>query len=604
MIRKRHLIFLSISILLLFITSYASAAECGNGQCEEGENSCNCPDDCGRCAGDVAEKKCREYKCINAICTIVTKENCCGNKLCEGSGDYREDYGNCPADCEPTSVEIEIQSPKEEEKFFRGESVLLKVGITANDRPVIFPTINVKGVFAPLELFNDGEHEDEGWLDNIFANYFVIGKDANEGGSLLRIEASFRSAEGNSEINIIVDPRLETTVDLNEQYSLGDLIEISGEIKKRDKAVSIPLDINIVGDEKILFSKSIESDENGLFRTAYHSSLIDQVGEWLISIYGKDANNNYAFIEEIINITEPIEIKPLNIEFVKEFEEVYERGEEVQFIVRLLNESSELVGGANVIVITPIGEEVQLYELQLGKYSGSYNIGYDLPSGKQLFQVKATKRVDGATKEDFENVFVIIEEVKISLEVLAPDKFSYKMGEEIPLKLKLTYPDGRPVREAEAKALINEEEVSLESTEIGVYSGAYLAGEADYGEIKIFFQAVDSAGNSGLGEKEIEVSGTTIGYELQKYLPYIVAIFIVSILLALIGAGFLAKKARLANLRKRKEELESFEKAAQKKYFDEGSIGKKGYRELMDKYEKELKKVEGSIKELEKKKGK
>jgi len=120
---------------VLVLSQNSFAQTCGDGSCDSGENSCNCPDDCGSCLGDVPGRVCRQYACLEDICSITTIENCCGNTLCEES----ETYGNCPTDCTPKSVEIEVLSPTAQ-KFVRGEEVLFKLVITADERAISSPT--------------------------------------------------------------------------------------------------------------------------------------------------------------------------------------------------------------------------------------------------------------------------------------------------------------------------------------------------------------------------------------------------------------------------------------------------------------------------------
>jgi len=81
------LALLAVAVFVMFpdIFSFTPAeAACGNGICEPGEDSANCPDDCPAAA--------------------------CGNGVC----DPGETYANCPADCDkppPEPIGISVSAP-------------------------------------------------------------------------------------------------------------------------------------------------------------------------------------------------------------------------------------------------------------------------------------------------------------------------------------------------------------------------------------------------------------------------------------------------------------------------------------------------------------
>lgn len=77
---------------------------CGNGTCDEGENKCNCPQDCStppcdpNACPDPAPLDCPVEKIIDGgknSCGCPNMPTCCGNNKCEG----KETNSNCPQDC-------------------------------------------------------------------------------------------------------------------------------------------------------------------------------------------------------------------------------------------------------------------------------------------------------------------------------------------------------------------------------------------------------------------------------------------------------------------------------------------------------------------------
>ena len=109
--------FILLTLAIVIFLSFSVYAECGNSQCEEGETACSCPDDCGKCSGKVSNKDCTEYYCTgDDICAIQLILNCCRNDICENLGEYYEDFGNCPSDCEPKNVNLNILTPNSGKK--------------------------------------------------------------------------------------------------------------------------------------------------------------------------------------------------------------------------------------------------------------------------------------------------------------------------------------------------------------------------------------------------------------------------------------------------------------------------------------------------------
>ena len=84
---------------------------CGDGQCGQGENKCNCPGDCtGGCAGCCAGTQCKAGTSNDdcgkdaAACAACSDGKTCQNQVCtvkcgDGQCGPGEDKCNCPADC-------------------------------------------------------------------------------------------------------------------------------------------------------------------------------------------------------------------------------------------------------------------------------------------------------------------------------------------------------------------------------------------------------------------------------------------------------------------------------------------------------------------------
>jgi hypothetical protein len=84
---------------------------CGDGICQDAEDPCSSPDDCGEplecCTDDDCPQvdcgPCCNNLCLGGICTPVWEKPCCWNGECEEG----EDSENCPMDCPPEETECE-----------------------------------------------------------------------------------------------------------------------------------------------------------------------------------------------------------------------------------------------------------------------------------------------------------------------------------------------------------------------------------------------------------------------------------------------------------------------------------------------------------------
>jgi hypothetical protein len=80
---------------------YNEEPTCGDIICEEGENECSCPFDCGECDYET-DAACMTYACnLEEECVLTQASDCCGNEVCESG----ESPFNCEVDCPKTVYE-------------------------------------------------------------------------------------------------------------------------------------------------------------------------------------------------------------------------------------------------------------------------------------------------------------------------------------------------------------------------------------------------------------------------------------------------------------------------------------------------------------------
>ncbi len=296
------------------------------------------------CEGTYGKCKELQWDSDNEICRVIVEPNCCSNEICEDSGDYFEDFGNCPADCTPTKVDIEILKPEQGSSYYRGETFLIKADVTAHGRSASGSDVNIESpdFFESILMKNDGKHEDERAFDSVYGHYITIDNNQKKGKYPIIIGALFRGIYEIIDFNVTVETQLKGELNSEDSYVRGDLIKLDGFVTRKNMKLAIPLDVNISINENIIFETDINSNSNGFFQTEYHTSLIDPTGDWIIKIQGKDDHNNYFYIEKQIEILEERKDEFLQIEIISQLKEKYSRNENLELIVEIKNDSGEL----------------------------------------------------------------------------------------------------------------------------------------------------------------------------------------------------------------------------------------------------------------------
>lgn len=595
-VRKLAALFLLLALTLLPACAHAL---CGDNICEPGgaENSCTCPADCGLCGGEVTGEQCKVYGCavvndLNA-CRQVTLDNCCGNSECEAE----ENFGSCPGDCLPSSITLELLRPAQGEYFYRGDRVLLKVKATAEGRSAPSADINAIGFFGKIGFFNDGIHDDNVAGDPFYANTYVVPADAPQGEHDLNIFGKFMGVDGNVLGKLAITPYFSVSLPLSDRYLQGDTIEFAGTVMKRDVPVAIDMRLTLDGKAGTIFEESISSDSKGAFKTSYHTSLLDSPGMWRVRLYGSEDLNNLVDFNKEIEVERAKTASYLNIGQVNKIEPSYGRETDMQIVVNISDSNSEPVSGASVKLITPLDETADFQEFRAGQYSCTYRVPYNMPLGPAKFEITASKTDSGVSYEGAKRIMARVSAAKIGIAIREPQGLHYRIGDAMPVELRLTYPSGRLVDAARGTMLLGKGERALVQSSKGVLNGEYPVTDEDAGVRKIFFKAEDDFGNSGLAEATVEISGATVLHTIQKNLPLIAGGVI--ILLALIAImAFIAGMALLTRKMKgRKAELLELERRLQKEYFESHKISKEEYAELLAKYEEELHSLERKLKE-------
>ena len=577
----------------------SNLASCGNGVLDSGETPCNCPTDAGTCEGIVGT--CLENACIGTSCEVTIALGCCGNNFCE----FKEDYSNCAVDCKPKEISIEVTGISEESSFLRGEEVKLVAAVEADGLEVREAKVFAKGFFGEIVLFNDGKHSDGTRNDNLYGNSFFVGETLKEGTYPVTIEASFAGSTGKTVKNLNFKPALEVSIATDrEAYALGDIIRVSGTITKKGKGIAREIDLNISVEGKLVTEADLNSKADGSYSFEYHSSNFEDSGSWEISILTSDEQGNIGAKSKNVVVAEQEITASLSLELEREILAAYARNETIAIEVRVKNLENKLVEQASVQALMPDGEIVSFAETSTGLYGAAYLIKPNVPLGEQEIKVVASK-FDGNNVMGGSLAFIFeVKAISLIVEVLEPTNKSVQVGEDLKIRVAVSYPDNEPVVGADFNALVNGKKVELKAVEKGVYEGTHFIDESEAQGIKAAISFDDSFGNKGTAGFEVDVRGTSIVFYLKKYTVSIALAFLAAALAATLIALQVMNRNRYAGFKRKEKELIEKLKNIQVQYFREGSLDRKNYDQLMQKYEAGLEEARKTIAQMEKEKKK
>ena len=570
-----------VVLLFLLLLPVFAMAVCGNDVCEDSENQCTCAADCGSCSGGVEGGLCKEFYCdATNVCSTRLIPNCCGNQVCEG----RENFGSCPADCDPTSVNIDVLSPLQNQKVRYGEELFIKVRATADGGSIASAKIFVNGPFSEVVLFNDGQHDDELFNDNVQAARVVVRDGSVPGQWDLNFSATFREVEGKNSMKIEVYPFVEVNGIIPSDFELGNNLFITGVFSVAGKNIDAEAEAELIDSAgSVLVSDTLKSDSNGNFVFQYRSTLIDRNGTWTFSLKGKDEHENIIDLNSQINVFDAGRLPKRNITLVNTLNESYFTGEEFNIKV-YLDEENEPIDGARVVA-SVLGAETVLVPSGNGEYAGAIK----LPSGKIREKANLIVNAFNASKGLIASSTFFIDVVPgvLSVDFLSPEKKLFDVGEVVTFRAFVAYPDKTLANEAIVYVIFNKKRLKLASEGSGLYSAAYKIQDDGQGLLEFTLSAKTADGSEGTSVKELFVKGKGFFYGVTENWGIFIVGALLAVLAATVIAVFMKRKKEHEQHTDMLKELDELEKQAQRMYFHEKSINKAEYSKLIEKYKKQ-----------------
>ncbi|MAG21718.1 MAG: hypothetical protein CL943_00235 [Candidatus Diapherotrites archaeon] len=532
--------------------------------------------------------------CIALTLSMSMVNAVCGNHTCESA----ENFTNCPADCDPGAITIEVLEFDASQSYMRGEEIFIKIKVLADGSPVSDPNVSVIGFFGSMKLYDDGNHGDDKKFDTVFANSFIIPANAIEGTKVLKITAEKRGVVGTVSVEMELDASLELSMTINDdRFVLSDAIELDGQLKRRGLPIQDTIAIYFLFDGNTLVSAYIEPDENGSFSYTYHTSVIDPLGKWTISAGSVDAKGNRGTSEKTFELYKGIQDFYYNLEFVEPLSKIFSRGDVMKFLVEITDEDGNFVDGANVNISLPNTETLKLNEITTGSYTNSYKLPYDFGLGRRSFTVVASKDINGFLFSGFSSKEAIIDKGKIFVDLVKPEKRIFYFGDAINFEFELHYFDNTSVSKAIVDLKVNNKLLQVEEVSRGLYHATYIVSdEIEIERMLLFMGVKDQSENLGEYSEEFEIrAGGGPLYSLQRNTIFIIGFGGVMLFALFIAALYVRKILKAQGHGKRKVELERLIEELRQQYFEKGKIKSGEYREILNRYQSEIDEIDAAL---------
>jgi hypothetical protein len=579
---------------------YCSAGACyegclPDGVCDTGagENCQNCLDDCpsditcGTCENAICSPATTGASLRGWVCQTIYP--CCGNFICEPEAG--EDYINCPEDCAPPAVTLEVISPEHLESFNRGDEVRVVVNLTTNEIPLTGASVVATLQFpelVSLNLYDDGKHNDSEANDGIYGNSHKLGK-VPDGEYDIVITAMKDAIAIDAYTKIAINSLLLMNFSSDkDEYPRGGKIILEGNLKsikgRAIKNASIKLIFSL---EDFYVEDFAFTNEEGKFSYSYLISFADPTGKWKITASAMDEDENTASLEIEISVITVPGVEYYGVTLLSPIkDEKYERGGNVTIRAKVIFKEEPL-SGAEVSCRLPNGTLVILKEKEPGVYSYTYQISHLDPLGKWRVGVSARKGIYGGGS------YIVVEIIplRILIELIEPVERTFSTGQIIKIVVIARYASGEFVKGGLLKLIDPRGETIVGEESDGQYVAYYQVTPEDEGVWDLQVDFEDKYANKGSFVKTVVLKKVVPFTEvLQRNVRMIVpllAISIVSLLLARVAIQRKLMISRLARLEEEKERVIKMRDETEQRYFDR-SIDEKTYEKLMREHQAKL----------------
>ncbi len=456
-------------------------------------------------------------------------------------------------------------------------------------------------IIANSTMFGEIELEYDPKLgEGIYVADVTIGKNVESGKQRIIYTATYADQFDEFSILVNVIPGLKINTDLNENYFKGDKIQFSGNVFDLNEIPQNKTIVSILGyQENNIFHIITDTNKDGFFSADYFIKYADPEGVWNIIIEAISSDEKSSSVKFSPKINVPKGVIYYSVNFLNPLKDsLFKRGETIPISVEV-KEIDKLVENVNVVVYTPTENAIILEEVSSGIYSGNYIVTPEDTLGGWFLKAEASTDID-FKKVGGASLPIEISSTEIIFNQISPETNIIYTNSRLKIKTKLNYPDGSLVKGSIVNAFLsNDETIPLLETSDGIYEGNYLVKTKDIGTLQIEINAEDTNGNVGNFKSVFFIRKGDFITNILNYLQEVIRKYWGLILVSLIVLSFIYRRnlniwwinIRLKKLKQEQKKIEGMQLDVEKKYYKEGSITKKEFRELRSKYEVRLAKV-------------
>jgi len=518
---------------------------------------------------------------------------------------YADDYKTCSISVTgiqiPTSLQLGIISPQENQVFIKGNSLLLKARLTYQNGSIATgATVKATSSFFDMQLFDDGKNSDDAPNDGIYAISFPIAGTVPPATYSIKFLATKNSYSVEKNLNIqVVSSSLSVVLQTDKsEYAKGENIKITGSVSDvNGNAIANVTVIIGLGSGSWRFKYKIFTDSSGKFSYEYPISFGDPDGKWNIFANATDGFGNDGANQ--IFVTVKISISNYYLRFINPVKDsTYKRGENMTIEVEVTR-AEKSVSNATVTCRNPT-TSIKLEEIAPGIYSQGYQLGFEEPLGVWGISCQAIREEEGKVLAGGAFISIVIGSAEIKIGLMHPTTDVLTSGETVIFMVNATYPNNRFVRAASMILNFQEESVFLGETREGVYSGAHKV--RDQGQFIATIQAKDLNGNEGKIEKTFIVKFSWFYFILGYWwLPLLGWIPVLPFVFKRLKEKLPEEQKIVKEIEKHKKELkqlEEMQRATQQEYFQR-KIDEKTFKNMTEDFEKKTIEFQVRIRNLE-----
>jgi hypothetical protein len=355
------------------------------------------------------------------------------------------------------------------------------------------------------------------------------------------------------------------------------------------------LQISALTGIKKVFFEEINCSLQGKYFFEFNSSFIDPSGQWSVILDSAEGS-----VKKTVDVLPARNASFYLISFLSPPSREISKASDLDLAVKVTDQGKP-VNEAEVYFFDLFGEKKKMEFVSDGVYSFKYELPFNLETEfwnlLVLAQKKENQEIIGGSNE----INLSLINALILVEFIEPlfDSHDLSVNQRIPIKIKATYLDGKPVINPIINLNVNGRIFPFNSISENEFYLEFIPEISDLGSIVLTVNAVDTAGNTGNNSKVIQTKGELI-FILKQNILLILFFSIVLIALILFFSNKFISTKSLKSLELKEKELIQKIKSLQEDYFLNQKINPIDYKKILAEYNSKLALVQKKLSDLKK----